>query len=70
MMTWKSAIIVAVAMVVVGTLNIRLRWRRSPQAYRAMIWPHGVLLRGSTAAVAIARRMLETRHPTQQQTSP
>ena len=25
-------------MVVLGTLYIRVRWRRSPQAYRAMIW--------------------------------
>ncbi len=37
-MTWKSAIIVAAVMVVLGTLYICLRWRRSPQAYRAMIW--------------------------------
>src|SRR5208282_4141838 len=38
MVTWKSAIIVAVVLVVLGTLYIRLRWRRAPQAYRAMIW--------------------------------
>jgi|SRR5208282_2120300 len=38
MMTWKSAIIVAAVMVVLGTLYIHLRWRRSPQACRAMIW--------------------------------
>ena len=38
MVTWKSVIIMAVVLVVVGALYIRLRWHRSPQAYRAMIW--------------------------------
>src|SRR6266851_491158 len=33
----NAAIVVSVALVVAGALYIRLRWRRSPQAYRAMI---------------------------------
>ncbi len=37
MVTWKSAIVIAAALAVVGALYIRLRWRRSPQAYHAMI---------------------------------
>jgi len=37
-MNWKSAIIVASVTVALGIIYIRLRWRRSPQAYRAMIW--------------------------------
>lgn len=37
MVTWKSAIILAALLVVLGALYIRVRWRRAPQAYRAMI---------------------------------
>ena len=36
-MTWKTAVIVALVLLAVGALYIRQRWRRSPQAYRAMI---------------------------------
>jgi len=35
--TSKLAVFVTLALIVGGTLYIRLRWRRSPQAYRAMI---------------------------------
>lgn len=37
MVPWKSAIVIAAVLAVVGALYIRLRWRRSPQAYRAML---------------------------------
>ena len=37
MLTWQSPILIAVLLVAGGALYIRLRWRRSPQAYRAMI---------------------------------
>ena len=37
-MPWKWPIIMAVLLIAGGTLYIRQRWRRSPQAYRAMIW--------------------------------
>jgi hypothetical protein len=33
----ELAIVLAVALVASGALYIRLRWRRSPQAYRAML---------------------------------
>lgn len=33
----KLAVFVTLALIVGGTLYIRLRWRRSPQAYRVMI---------------------------------
>lgn len=33
----NEAVVIAVALVVAGGLYIRLRWRRSPRAYRAMI---------------------------------
>jgi hypothetical protein len=34
---WKSAVFIALALVAGGAIYIRLRWHRSPQAYRAMI---------------------------------
>jgi len=37
MVTWKSAVFIAVVLVTGGALYIRLHWRRWPQAYRAMI---------------------------------
>jgi len=37
MLNWGWAAFIGVALVVTGGLYIRLRWRRSPQAYRAMI---------------------------------
>lgn len=37
LVTWKSAAIVAAALIAGGALYIRLRWHRSPQAYRAML---------------------------------
>jgi len=37
MLTWKWGIVVALALVAGSALYIRLRWRRSPQAHRAMI---------------------------------
>jgi hypothetical protein len=37
MLSWGWAIFVALALVVAGVLYIHLRWRRSPQAYRAMM---------------------------------
>jgi hypothetical protein len=37
MVTWNSGMVIAAVLVFIGTLYIRLRWRRSPQAYRAMI---------------------------------
>jgi hypothetical protein len=36
-MTWMRAIVVGLGLVVAGALYIRLRWHRSPQAYRAML---------------------------------
>ena len=33
----NAAFAVAVALAVIGTLYVHLRWRRSPRAYRAMI---------------------------------
>jgi len=36
MQTWASALILAAAIIVGGALYMRLRWRRAPQAYRAM----------------------------------
>jgi hypothetical protein len=36
-MIWTSAIVVALGLVSGGALYVRLRWRRSPQAYRATI---------------------------------
>jgi hypothetical protein len=33
----NEAVVVALALVVAGGLYIRLRWNRSPRAYRAMI---------------------------------
>ena len=36
-MTWESAVLVAAALLFGGALYIRLRWRHSPQAFRAMI---------------------------------
>jgi hypothetical protein len=37
MLSWMSAIVIAAALIAGGGLYIRLRWRRSPQAYRAMV---------------------------------
>ncbi len=37
MTAWAATCLVALALVLAGGLYIRLRWRRSPQAYRAMI---------------------------------
>ena len=37
MTAWATSALVALALVLAGALYIRLRWRRSPQAYRAMI---------------------------------
>jgi hypothetical protein len=38
MLTWReSAAVAAVALVIGSTLYIRLRWHRSPRAYRAML---------------------------------
>jgi len=37
MLNWSSATITAAALIVSGGFYMRLRWRRSPQAYRAMI---------------------------------
>ena len=37
MPNWKWVLLVALALVVAGALYMRLRWRRAPQAYRAMI---------------------------------
>ncbi len=37
MLNWKWLVLIALALIVSGALYIRLRWRRSPQAYRAMI---------------------------------
>jgi hypothetical protein len=37
MLTWKLPILIAILLVAGGALYIRLRWCRSPQAYRAMI---------------------------------
>jgi hypothetical protein len=34
---WTSAAVVAAAQIATGVLYVRLSWRRSPQAYRAMI---------------------------------
>lgn len=36
MMTWGWVVLIALALAVAGAVYIRLRWRRSPQAYRAM----------------------------------
>jgi hypothetical protein len=36
MLTWGGVVFIALALVVAGALYIRLRWQRSPQAYRAM----------------------------------
>lgn len=33
----NAAIVAAVALIIIGALYIRLRWWRSPQAYRAMM---------------------------------
>jgi endonuclease YncB( thermonuclease family) len=37
MLNWRWLVLVALALIVGGALYIRLRWRRSPQAYRAMM---------------------------------
>jgi endonuclease YncB( thermonuclease family) len=37
MTAWAASALVALALVLAGALYIRLRWRRSPHAYRAMI---------------------------------
>src|SRR5271169_6125074 len=37
MLDWRWIPLVALALIVAGALYIRLRWRRSPRAYRAMI---------------------------------
>jgi len=37
MATWGTAVAIAALLIAGGALYIRLRWRRSPQAYRAMI---------------------------------
>src|SRR5271170_5100306 len=36
-MSWTYAIVAALALVLAGALYVWLRWRRSPQAYRAMM---------------------------------
>jgi len=37
MLNWRWLVFIALALIVGGALYIRSRWRRSPQAYRAMI---------------------------------
>ena len=37
MVSWSSSLIVAFALLIGGAVYVRFRWRRSPQAYRAMI---------------------------------
>jgi len=37
MLNWRWLVLIALALIVGGALYIRSRWRRSPQAYRAMI---------------------------------
>ena len=37
MTAWTTSVLVALALLLPGALYIRLRWRRAPQAYRAMI---------------------------------
>ncbi len=37
MTAWATSALVALALVLAGAFYIHLRWRRSPQAYRAMI---------------------------------
>ena len=46
----RGAILGALALVLAGGLYVRLRWRRAPQAYRAMI----VLAAGYFIAGALA----------------
>jgi hypothetical protein len=37
MLIWNWTLLAALVLVVVGAFYVRLRWRRAPQAYRAMI---------------------------------
>ena len=37
MVSWASSLIVSLALIIGGAVYVRFRWRRSPQAYRAMI---------------------------------
>jgi len=37
MVSWASLLIVAFALLIAGAIYVRFRWRRAPQAYRAMI---------------------------------
>ena len=37
MVSWASALIVSFALLIGGAVYVRFRWRRAPQAYRAMI---------------------------------
>jgi hypothetical protein len=36
MLNWRSTVFIMFVLVIAGALYIRLRWRRAPQAYRAM----------------------------------
>ena len=37
MLNWRWLVLIALTLIGGGALYIRSRWRRSPQAYRAMI---------------------------------
>jgi endonuclease YncB( thermonuclease family) len=62
-MTWAWAIVIAIALGVVGALYIRQRWHRSPRAYRAMIALACCYFASGSLASAWILHLASQRHP-------